>query len=656
MATFTVTTAADVVNASDGKLSLREAVAQANATAGADTIVFSSAIESAGATLTLSQGELAVTSDITIDGDSNDDGFTVELSTNFQGRVFHATGAATDLVLRDLVISSSGFTPGSALPGAADCGGAVLVQSGSLAVQNVAFAANVAGVGSLGGGAILADTARVSIDDARFVGNSATVGGAVRLYSAQATIEDSRFSGNGSYQLQTGSGGAIYASDSDTTLSRTSLTGNIANRGGALAHFNGHTTIVDSAIAGNTATTTEYAKGGGVYAVAGSLAVLGTTVTGNTVSGTVTVGGGLHLGSIDTTIENSIVAGNRLGALYSAAADIRGAVSLSNGHNIFGTTVTGSIAGDLQNVAANLLFAAIDPATGGGLVGRNGAVALLAAIANPALGGADPFANAVDQTGGARPLPAGSLPDAGALERNFALSTTASANNDLLTGNGSANAISGLAGHDYIKGLGGNDTLNGGDGGDLLDGGTGNDKLNGNAGIDIVTYASGTTAVVVDLSGATDTAKRGTETDTLTGIEGAIGSTKADTFKGDANANWFMGGPGKDTFTGGGGHDFFDFNSTADSLVGVGNRDIVKDFAPGTDDIDLMGIDADANVAGNQAFHFVGTAALTGPEQVGYFTSGGNTIIRASTDADATAEIEIQLTGIKTLTAADFYL
>jgi hypothetical protein len=52
----------------------------------------------------------------------------------------------------------------------------------------------------------------------------------------------------------------------------------------------------------------------------------------------------------------------------------------------------------------------------------------------------------------------------------------------------------------------------------------------------------------------------------------------------------------------------------------------------------------------------VGTAALTGAGQVGYFTSGGNTIIHMSTDADAAAEGEIQLTGIKTLSELDFYL
>jgi hypothetical protein len=50
------------------------------------------------------------------------------------------------------------------------------------------------------------------------------------------------------------------------------------------------------------------------------------------------------------------------------------------------------------------------------------------------------------------------------------------------------------------------------------------------------------------------------------------------------------------------------------------------------------------------------TAPLDNPGEVGFFTSGGATIIRASNDADATTEFEIQLTGIKTLTLTDFFL
>ena len=74
------------------------------------------------------------------------------------------------------------------------------------------------------------------------------------------------------------------------------------------------------------------------------------------------------------------------------------------------------------------------------------------------------------------------------------------------------------------------------------------------------------------------------------------------------------------------------------------------------DDIDVMAIDADTMIAGNQAFRWVWTAPLTGTGQVGFFISGGNTIIHASNDADATAEFQIQLNGIKTLTVDDFYL
>ncbi len=72
MATFTVTTTGDIVNAGDNVLSLREAVAQANATTAADTIVFANAIE--GQTLTLTGGELTLSQDTTIDGDQNNDG------------------------------------------------------------------------------------------------------------------------------------------------------------------------------------------------------------------------------------------------------------------------------------------------------------------------------------------------------------------------------------------------------------------------------------------------------------------------------------------------------------------------------------------------------------------------------------------------------
>src|SRR3954447_26573464 len=102
MATITVTTAADVV-ASDGVRSLREAVAQANATSGADQIVFSSSLE--GKTLTLTHGELTLRHDVTIDGDQNNDGTEVTLSGGDRSRILHVTGNGTDGTIRDLTLT-----------------------------------------------------------------------------------------------------------------------------------------------------------------------------------------------------------------------------------------------------------------------------------------------------------------------------------------------------------------------------------------------------------------------------------------------------------------------------------------------------------------------------------------------------------------------
>ena len=101
---------------------------------------------------------------------------------------------------------------------------------------------------------------------------------------------------------------------------------------------------------------------------------------------------------------------------------------------------------------------------------------------------------------------------------------------------------------------------------------------------------------MIDLSGTADTARRGGETDQLTGIEGALGSSGGDSFKGDALNNEFQGKAGKDTMTGGGGRDSWDFNAVADSPAGAA-RDLVTDFAPGQDVIDLAGVDADTHRA-----------------------------------------------------------
>ena len=64
-------------------------------------------------------------------------------------------------------------------------------------------------------------------------------------------------------------------------------------------------------------------------------------------------------------------------------------------------------------------------------------------------------------------------------------------------------------------------------------------------------------------------------------------------------------------------------------------------------------LDVDAGLCGCQGLRWVGKVTLTGAAQLGYYVSGGNTIIRASTYADGKAKMEIQLSGVKVLTEGD---
>ncbi len=171
----------------------------------------------------------------------------------------------------------------------------------------------------------------------------------------------------------------------------------------------------------------------------------------------------------------------------------------------------------------------------------------------------------------------------------------------VIVGSNGNNVLNGTGEEDTIRGLGGNDTLFGKLGPDNLQGGSGNDRL--------------------------------------------------------------VGGLGKDTMTGGSGADDFDFNSVAEIGRGA-TRDIIKDFAHLIDDIDLSTIDANGAAPGH-SFTFLATkgAAFTGTAgELRWFqqnlagAANDRTIIEGDTNGNRVADFQIQLTGLKTLTTADFVL
>jgi Ca2+-binding RTX toxin-like protein len=123
-----------------------------------------------------------------------------------------------------------------------------------------------------------------------------------------------------------------------------------------------------------------------------------------------------------------------------------------------------------------------------------------------------------------------------------------SAFNDILTGNGGANALSGGAGADTLVGGAGADALNGGDGVDAAD------------------YSASATRVRINLTTgvALDADAQG---DTYVGVESLTGSAFNDLLTGDGGAN---------TLAGGGGHDTLAGLDGADILIGGAGMDVLQ--------------------------------------------------------------------------------
>ena len=205
----------------------------------------------------------------------------------------------------------------------------------------------------------------------------------------------------------------------------------------------------------------------------------------------------------------------------------------------------------------------------------------------------------------------------------------------MLTGTDAADNLSGQRRQTTdLKGLGGNDTLHGEAGSDVLDGGTGNDLLDGGDGVDLARFG-GSTAVVVDLGRRHRQARQRDRHadqhpggDRLQRRRHLQGRRRRQLVPGRRRQGRRHRRRLAATST---------TSTRRRQPAGSASRDVITDFAHGRDKIDLTGIDADTTVAGNQAFRWVGTAALPAPASSAIFTSGGNTIMRASTDADAAA-------------------
>jgi len=190
----------------------------------------------------------------------------------------------------------------------------------------------------------------------------------------------------------------------------------------------------------------------------------------------------------------------------------------------------------------------------------------------------------------------------------------------------------------------------------------GNNVLDGVTGLDTASYQYATASVTVTLASSAQQNTIGAGLDTLKNIDNLTGSNYADTLTGTTGANTIIGLGGKDVMKGNGGADVFKFNAVTDSAIDA-NRDVILDF--GADDvINLASIDANTGLANDQAFTaiktgiFSATTSFTSADVGKLFFDTNSKILYGNTDTDAAAEFSIQLTltGITSVTTADFTL
>lgn len=324
-AVFQVDTALDAADTAPGNglcatalagapCSLRAAVQEANALAGADRIelpagTFALSVAGAGENFAAA-GDLDLLDDLVFEGAS--EAATV-LDGNGLDRIFDLRPAAVavGLGLRQLTLRG-GLASGPAEPGGClrnsasgtvelfrvtftDCragGGGALANAGIVRGAEITFAANMGPAGSedqAEGGAILNDGPGATLDlrRAAFTGNRGSTGGALHSIGSFSTppratvrIEDSSFSANQAQQI----GGAVIGNSStDFTFVNCTFSGNSASLGGAIGNDGGCTfALHHCTITGNSA-----AIGGGIGEVhfdPGFVELRNTILAGNSAS------------------------------------------------------------------------------------------------------------------------------------------------------------------------------------------------------------------------------------------------------------------------------------------------------------------------------------------------------------------------------------
>ncbi len=182
-----------------------------------------------------------------------------------------------------------------------------------------------------------------------------------------------------------------------------------------------------------------------------------------------------------------------------------------------------------------------------------------------------------------------------------------------------------------------------------------------------------TAGAVKDGNGNTDTFKNMEQYEGSKFADKITGGKKADVIWGLAGNDTIVGGAGNDTmighlgkdiYTGGSGKDKFVFWTNIGISQTKANRDVITDFKPGTDKIDLSKLDADIGTDGDDAFklyavgeHDYETFDGTAGRLIWYHSDNRKyALIQGDMDGDMKTDFTLELKGDFTIATSDFIL
>jgi hypothetical protein len=401
--------------------SFRQALLNANAFAGNDTITFN--LPAGPQTINLTGVLPEISGDVTITNSTGSSNLTVRRDTGGFYRIFKVNSGVSATF--DGFTIANGFT--------LEDGAGIYNDGGTVNVTNGTFSDNQA-FSSVGkGGGIFNNSGTVNVTNGTFSGNRAISGGGISNIGPGAVkIANSTFSGNkgvgitlglpvlvdgaaisnkgGTLEVTNstlsgndaggGSGGGIYNGEGGTVkVTNSTLSGNTVGGffdrglfGGGIYNDNGTVEVTNSTLSGNE-TTNAGSRGAGIYNKAGTVTLTNSTISGNKVNPSnkaplfpllsSAAGGGIWNGGT-VNVKNTIV------ALNSAATDpdVSGSFA-SGGYNLIGngTGSTGFTAvGDRVGTAAAPIDPLLNPLTNNG--GPTQTLALQPG--SPAINGGDP--------------------------------------------------------------------------------------------------------------------------------------------------------------------------------------------------------------------------------------------------------------------------